>query len=170
MNGELDVPLMQHLEQKFEKSRFVRVDSDVIENLILKKDREQLNLSEEEKESLKKLFSEQLPAMDKVRFELQLDALGENSLPIVLTQNEFMRRMQDMSGLQPGLSFYADMPVSYSMVLNTEHKLIKELIGKELDEKNKNTVNQLIDLALLSNGMLKGESLIKFIKRSCELI
>jgi molecular chaperone HtpG len=138
--------------------------------LILKKDREQLNLSEEEKESLKKLFSEQLPAMDKVRFELQLDALGENSLPIVLTQNEFMRRMQDMSGLQPGLSFYADMPVSYSMVLNTEHKLIKELIGKELDEKNKNTVNQLIDLALLSNGMLKGESLIKFIKRSCELI
>ncbi len=81
-----------------------------------------------------------------------------------------MRRMQDMSGLQPGLSFYADMPVSYSMVLNTEHKLIKELIGKELDEKNKNTVNQLIDLALLSNGMLKGESLIKFIKRSCELI
>ncbi len=170
MNGELDVPLMQHLEQKFEKSRFVRVDSDVIENLIQKKDREQLNLSEEEKESLKKLFSEQLPAMDKVRFELQLDALGENSLPIVLTQNEFMRRMQDMSGLQPGLSFYADMPVSYSMVLNTEHKLIKELIGKELDEKNKNTVNQLIDLALLSNGMLKGESLIKFIKRSCELI
>jgi molecular chaperone HtpG len=107
MNGELDIPLMQHLEQKFEKSRFVRVDSDVIENLIRKKDKEQLKLSQEEQESLKKLFNEQLPVMDKVRFELQLDSLGENSLPVVLTQNEFMRRMQDMSGLQPGMSFYA---------------------------------------------------------------
>ncbi|MFA6589729.1 MAG: molecular chaperone HtpG, partial [Bacteroidales bacterium] len=135
-----------------------------------KKEKEQLKLSEEEQESLKKMFTGHLPVMDKVRFELQLDALGESSLPIVLTQNEFMRRMQDMSNLQPGMSFYGDMPVSYSMVLNTEHKLIKDLIGKELDEKNISTVNQLIDLALLSNGMLKGESLTKFVKRSCELI
>ncbi len=169
-NGELDVPLMQHLEQKFENSRFVRVDSDVLENLIRKKDKEELKLSEEEQTNLKKLFQEQLPEIEKVRFDLQLDALGESNLPIMLTQNEFMRRMQDMSNLQAGMSFYGDLPTSYSMVINTEHKLIKTLIGKDLDENNKNTINQLIDLALLSKGMLKGEPLIKFIKRSCELI
>ena len=165
MDGELDVPFIQQVEAKSEKTRFVRVDSDVIENLIPKADKASVSLSEDEQKALKDLFSKQLPEMEKMRFDVQIEALGEDSLPIVLTQNEFMRRMQEMAKLQPGMSFYGEMPASFAMVLNADHRLVKELVGAQSEDK----VKQLIDLSLLSNGLLKGEALNKFIRRSYDL-
>lgn len=168
MDGELDVPFIQQVEAKSEKTRFVRVDSDIIENLIPKEDKASVSLSEDEQKQLKGVFEKLLPQMDKTRFDVQLEALGQDSLPIVLTQNEFMRRMQDMSRLQPGMSFYGEMPAAYSFVLNADHRLIKDLVGKE-DEASEAKVKQLIDLSLLSNGLLKGEALNNFIRRSYDL-
>ena len=168
MDGELDVPFIQQVEAKSEKTRFVRVDSDIIENLIPKEDKANVSLSEDEQKQLKGVFEKLLPQMDKTRFDVQLEALGQDSLPIVLTQNEFMRRMQDMSKLQPGMSFYGEMPAAYSFVLNADHRLIKDLVGKE-DEAAEAKVKQLIDLSLLSNGLLKGEALNNFIRRSYDL-
>lgn len=168
MDGELDVPFIQQVEAKSEKTRFVRVDSDIIENLIPKEDKASVSLSEDEQKQLKDVFEKLLPQMDKTRFDVQLEALGQDSLPIVLTQNEFMRRMQDMSKLQPGMSFYGEMPAAYSFVLNADHRLIKDLVGKE-DEASEAKVKQLIDLSLLSNGLLKGEALNNFIRRSYDL-
>ena len=168
MDGELDVPFIQQVEAKSEKTRFVRVDSDVIENLIPKADKASVSLSEDEQKALKDLFSKQLPEMDKMRFDVQIEALGEDSLPIVLTQNEFMRRMQEMAKLQPGMSFYGEMPASFAMVLNADHRLVKELVGVQ-SEESEDKVKQLIDLSLLSNGLLKGEALNKFIRRSYDL-
>lgn len=168
MDGELDVPFIQQVEAKSEKTRFVRVDSDIIENLIPKEDKASVSLSEDEQKQLKGVFEKLLPQMDKTRFDVQLEALGQDSLPIVLTQNEFMRRMQDMSKLQPGMSFYGEMPAAYSFVLNADHRLIKDLVGKE-DEASEAKVKQLIDLSLLSNGLLKGEALNNFIRRSYDL-
>lgn len=168
MDGELDVPFIQQVEAKSEKTRFVRVDSDIIENLIPKADKASVSLSEDEQKQLKGVFEKLLPQMDKTRFDVQLEALGQESLPIVLTQNEFMRRMQDMSKLQPGMSFYGEMPAAYSFVLNADHRLIKDLVGKE-DEAAEAKVKQLIDLSLLSNGLLKGEALNNFIRRSYDL-
>lgn len=168
MDGELDVPFIQQVEAKSEKTRFVRVDSDIIENLIPKEDKASISLSEDEQKQLKGVFEKLLPQMDKTRFDVQLEALGQDSLPIVLTQNEFMRRMQDMSKLQPGMSFYGEMPAAYSFVLNADHRLIKDLVGKE-DEASEAKVKQLIDLSLLSNGLLKGEALNNFIRRSYDL-
>ena len=168
MDGELDVPFIQQVEAKSEKTRFVRVDSDIIENLIPKEDKASVSLSEDEQKQLKGVFEKLLPQMDKTRFDVQLEALGQESLPIVLTQNEFMRRMQDMSKLQPGMSFYGEMPAAYSFVLNADHRLIKDLVGKE-DEASEAKVKQLIDLSLLSNGLLKGEALNNLIRRSYDL-
>ena len=168
MDGELDVPFIQQVEAKSEKTRFVRVDSDIIENLIPKEDKASVSLSEDEQKQLKGVFEKLLPQMDKTRFDVQLEALGQESLPIVLTQNEFMRRMQDMSKLQPGMSFYGEMRAAYSFVLNADHRLIKDLVGKE-DEASEAKVKQLIDLSLLSNGLLKGEALNNFIRRSYDL-
>ena len=168
MDGELDVPFIQQVEAKSEKTRFVRVDSDVIENLIPKADKASVSLSEDEQKALKDLFSKQLPEMEKMRFDVQIEALGEDSLPIVLTQNEFMRRMQEMAKLQPGMSFYGEMPASFAMVLNADHRLVKELVGAQ-SEESEDKVKQLIDLSLLSNGLLKGEALNKFIRRSYDL-
>ena len=168
MDGELDVPFIQQVEAKSEKTRFVRVDSDVIENLIPKADKASVSLSEDEQKALKDLFSKQLPEMEKMHFDVQIEALGEDSLPIILTQNEFMRRMQEMAKLQPGMSFYGEMPVSFAMVLNADHRLVKELVGVQ-SEESEDKVKQLIDLSLLSNGLLKGEALNKFIRRSYDL-
>lgn len=170
MGGDLDVPFMQHLEGKFEKTRFVRVDSDIIDNLIPKKDKEKIALSEEEQTNLKKLFTDNLPSLDKVKFDIQLDALGENQMPIILTQNEFMRRMKDMSSLQAGMSFYGEMPESFNMTVNTDNKLVKQVMSADATENNDQIIHQMIDLALLTNGMLKGESLVNFVKRSYDLI
>jgi len=170
LDGQLDVHMVGKLEQAFEKTRFVRVDSDVVDNLIQKSDKPALELSEEQQEALKKLFGDNLPTVEKTTFQVQLDRLGESAAPVILTQNEFMRRMQDMAAMNPGMGFYGEMPNSYAMVLNTDHPLVKNLIGKEQTDEDAASIKQLMDLALLSNGLLKGEALTQFVKRSYGLI
>lgn len=178
-DGQLDVHMAGFLEQKFEKSRFVRVDSDTIDNLIQKEDLKEVKLSDKEKENLSEVFKSQLPNIDKTEFVVDYKALSETSQPLQITQNEFMRRMKEMSAMQAGMSFYGDMPNSYNLVLNVEHPLIKKIVadveGKEKEEidayaKDNSKVRQLIDLALLSNGMLKGEALNNFIKRNMDSV
>jgi len=169
MDGQLDVHFVGKLEQLFEKTRFVRVDSDVIDNLIVKKEKEALTLTDEQQENLKKVFTDQLPTIEKTEFKLQLEDLGENSLPVVITLNEFMRRMQEMSAMNPGMNFYGEMPTSYTMVINAAHPLVKKFIDAKEENQN-DKAKQLIDLALLSNGLLKGEALTNFVKRSIDLI
>lgn len=234
MDGQLDAAMLGLLEQKLEKSRFTRVDSDVVEHLIAKADSVDAALEADKKELIETVFSSQMPSIDKVEFHVEAQGLGETSDPIVLTQSEYMRRMKDMSRLQPGMSFYGEMPDMLNVVVNTDHKLVKDILSKtdsataealkpvngelaglnarhdslnaqtkdkkwdEVDqsvkddlsatekkieeEKGKKTsiiaesakdnavVHQLIDLALLQNGMLRGESLARFVKRSIELI
>jgi len=234
MDGQLDVHVIGQLEQKFEKTRFVRVDSDTIDNIIRKEDNNKVTLNEDQKNALQEIFKSSMPKMEKVDFIVAFEALGENANPVMLTQSEYMRRMREMSAMQPGMSFYGEMPDSYSLVLNTDHELIKKVLedeekacseklnpilqdlkgwktrqsdlreaqsskkaeeiteqekedlantDKKVDELNKQQktilaeyaptnklINQLIDLALLSNGMLKGEALSNFIKRSVQLI
>ena len=234
MNGQLDVHAIGQLEQKFEKSRFTRVDGDTIDNLIRKADANQVVLDEEQKNALREVFKSQLPKVEKAEFYVTFEALGETANPVILTQSEYMRRMREMSAMQPGMSFYGEMPDSFNFVLNTDHALVKKVLADEetacaeslkpiladikgwearqadlresqskkkeeeitaeekedmtntnhkLDElrgqrdqiladyaKGNNLVSQLIDLALLGNGMLKGEALSRFIKRSVEMI
>ena len=234
LDGQLDVPTIQTLEQKFEKSRFTRVDSDIIDRLIVKEDQKKSDLTEAESDNLSAVFRTQLPKIDKTEFMVQVDALGSEARPVVITQNEYMRRMKDMSKFQAGMGFYGQMPDSFNLVLNSDHPLVKkvldesktateealkpieaELKGQEARlaairaaqdkkkwdeitqeekdqkaeaekavqaEKDKKTaviadyakgnsiVHQLIDLALLQNGMLKGEALDRFLKRSVDLI
>jgi len=234
LDGQLDVPTIQTLEQKLEKSRFTRVDSDIIDRLIVKSDAPKSNLSEDETDNLSAVFRTQLPKIDKAEFMVQVDSLGSETRPVVITQNEYMRRMKDMSKFQAGMGFYGQMPDSYNLVLNADHPLVKkvleestaateealkpivsELKGQEArlaairqqqdkkkwDEltqedkdlkaeaekavqeqkdkkqaviadyaKGNSIVHQLIDLALLQNGMLKGEALDRFLQRSVELI
>ncbi len=234
LDGQLDVPVISMLEQKFEKSRFTRVDSDIIDRLIVKDDIKKNELDEEESDNLSSVFRSQIPAIDKVDFYVEVQSLGEKASPVTITQSEYMRRMKDMSRYQAGMSFYAQMPDSYSLVLNSDHALIKKVLedckagtadalkpivseikgqearlaalrqsqnGKKPEEisqeekddlqntekavneqrdkkkaviadyaKGNSIVHQLIDLALLQNGMLKGASLDAFLKRSIELI
>ena len=234
LDGQLDVPTIQTLEQKFEKSHFTRVDADIIERLIQKDDAPKAQLSEEQSDNLSAVFRTQLPKIDHTEFMVQVDSLGTEARPVIITQNEYMRRMKDMSKFQPGMSFYGQMPDSFNIVLNADHPLVKkvldeseaataealkpieaELKGQEArlaairavqdkkkydeltqedkdqkaeaekavqEQKDKKTaviadyaaknsvVHQLIDLALLQNGMLKGEALDRFLKRSVDLI
>ena len=234
MNGQLDVHAIGQLEQKNEKTRFVRVESDTIDKLIAKEEANQVDLSEEQRDALQEVFKSQMPKLEKAEFMVTLEALGENTNPVVLTQSEYMRRMREMSAMQPGMAFYGELPDSYNLVVNTDHALVKEILSdeesacneklqpiladmkgwkarqsdlreaqnkkkeEEITEAEKedmtNTnkkiadlredinkilseyaasnkkVSQLIDLALLSNGMLKGEALSNFIKRSVQLI
>lgn len=234
LDGQLDVPAIQMLESKFEKSHFVRVDSDVIDRLILKDQTLEDNFTQEQRDNLSQAFRSQLPTLDKVMFDVEVRALGEESLPIVITQSEYMRRMKDMSKYQQGMGFYAQMPDSYQMVVNSNHPLIQQVLSVETDAteeslkpvrselkgqearlaalhqsqkdkkpeeisqeekddltntekaiseqkdklnaiiadfaKDNKTVHQLIDLALLQNGMLKGAALDQFLKRSVEMI
>ena len=199
-NGELDVHTMSQSEQKSEKLRFVRVDSDTIENLIKKEDAAKDNYSNEQKEGLRKAVETLLPESEKLKYYVSCEAASSDALPVFLTQNEFMRRMKEMSAHQQGMSFYGQMPDSYNLVLNTAHPLIQELIGKmtseevskevekkaekEGEEPTKETVietvyslkgederlKQLVDIALLASGQLKGEALAKFVNRSVELL
>jgi molecular chaperone HtpG len=168
MDGQLDVHLIGLLEQKLEKNRFVRVDSDVIDKLIPQTETKEITLSEEEKTALTETFKAAIPAIDKTEFLVTFEQLGENATPVAITQGEFMRRMQEMSAMQQGFNFYGELPDSYNLVLNMDHPLVKKV--QENKEMNGQTVNQLVDLALLSNGLLKGEALNKFIKRSLENI
>lgn len=234
LDGQLDVPAIQMLEQKLEKSRFTRVDSDIIDRLIAKDDAPKTNLSDDDSANLSQVFKSQMPKLDKTEFMVEVQSLGENQRPVVVTQNEWMRRMKEMSRFQQGMNFYAQMPDSLNLVLNGDHPLVKrvlddckqqteealkpidsELKGQEArlaairqqqdkkkadeltqddkdmkadcekaveEQKQKkqqvltdyaaknDIVHQLIDLALLQNGMLKGEALDKFLKRSVDLI
>ncbi len=196
MDGELDVHCMSQAEQKAEdnKLRFVRIDSDTIENLIKKEDQAKDTYSAEQKEGLRKAFENLLPsAEDKLRYTVTCEAAAADALPVFLTQNEFMRRMKEMSAHQQGMSFYGQMPDSYNLVVNTAHPLIQELAAKESSEQvneevekdgKKETevktvyklegedekIKQLIDIALLASGQLKGEALAKFVNRSVDLL
>ena len=209
MDGELDVHIMSQAEQKGmekeknseDKLRFVRIDSDTIENLIRKEENTKDNYSDEQKEGLRKAFENLLPSSeDKLRYFVTCEAASADALPVFLTQNEFMRRMKEMSAHQQGMSFYGNMPDQYNLVLNTAHPLIQELVGKQTSEEvqeeevekkgegdapstketviktvytldgEDNRIKQLIDIALLASGQLKGEALAKFVNRSVELL
>lgn len=233
-DGQLEVPMINLLEQKFEKSRFSRVDGDIIDRLIVKEDANKTKMEQADRDNLSELFRSQMPKMDKANFNVEVESLGENASPVIITQSEYMRRMKEMSQFQPGMSFYGQMPDSYTVVLNADHHLVKnvfdnaneatadslkpvdselkglearlaalrqsqdkkkpeEISQEEKDDvqktekaaneqrdkrngiladyaKGNGIVHQLIDLALLQNGMLKGEALDKFLKRSVELI
>ena len=206
MNGELDVHAMSQLEQKNMPEgdakgslRFVRVDSDIIENLIRKEDAATDSYSDEQKEGLRKAFEALLPKADKLNYYVSFEAAAPDALPVFLTQNEFMRRMKEMSAHQQGMSFYGQMPDQYNLVINTSHPLIQDLFAKETSEQvqeevpaksdssdapktetviktvytlkeNDERLKQLIDIALLASGRLSGESLAKFVNRSVELL
>ncbi len=166
MDGQLDPAMCNLFEEKFEKSRFTRVDSDVVDKLIMKSDEKKEELPEDDKKALTETFKNALPKLDKIEFNVEPQALGETAAPVIMTQSEYMRRMKDMSRLQPGMAFYGEMPTMLNMVLNTDHPLIKSSIKEAKPE----VVSQLIDLALLQNGLLRGEALTKFVKRSIDLI
>lgn len=234
LDGQLDVPMISMLEQKFEKSRFTRVDSDTTDRLIIKEDNKDNELDSDSNDNLSQVFRSQMPKLEKTEFNIEVQSLGEESLPVLITQSEYMRRMKDISQYQAGMAFYAQMPDSYTIVLNSDHKLIKsiledenakcaeqlkpiegeikglearlaalrqtqnskkpeEVTQEEKDDmsntlksvneqrdkkkqiiadyaKDNKIVHQLIDLALLQNGMLKGAALNSFLKRSVDLI
>ena len=233
-SGQLDVPLLSMLEQKQEKTRYVRVDSDIVDRIIQKEDAPKNNLSVEETDNLSEAFRSQIPAIEKADFTVDVQSLGESFQPVLVTQNEYMRRMKEMSQFQQGMGFYAQLPDSYNLVLNADHPLVKKVLddvtantaeelkpiaselkgqearlaalhqsqdGKKAEEltqeekddmqntqktvselqdkkkaivaayaKGNDIVHQLIDLALLQNGMLQGAALDKFLKRSISLI
>lgn len=234
MDGQLDTPMLSMLERKFDKSRFTRVDADIIDRLIVKENADKSELDKEKSDNLSAIFTQQMPKTDKTEFMVEAQAMGENSMPVTITQSEYMRRMKDMAQIQPGMSFYGEMPDMYTLVLNTDHQLIKEVMAdsekataeqlkpieaeikglrareaalqqqqngkkpEEIDQSEKDElekcrndisseeqkkkdvlanygkenskIHQLIDLALLQNGMLKGEALSNFVKRSIDLI
>ena len=208
MDGELDVHAMSQFEQKNEKLRFVRIDSDIIENLIKKEDTAKDTYSDEQKEGLRKAFEAILPADKKLNYYVSFEAAAADALPVFLTQNEFMRRMKEMSAHQQGMSFYGQMPDQYNLVLNTSHPQIQALFdqmtseeveeavekpkaadaqtsdsaptSEAVQETVKKTVytlsgedeklHQLLDIALLASGLLKGEALAKFVNRSVSLL
>ena len=234
LDGQLDVPAASMFEQKLEKSRFMRVDSDIIDRLIVKDDIRKSELDADQADNLSAAFRSQLPKLDKAEFSVEVQALGENAQPVMITQSEYMRRMKDISRYQSGMSFYAQMPDSYSLVLNSDHALIKAILddcqakcgdelkpvtaeikgqqarlsalrqsqgkkkpeevtqeekddlaatekalGEQRDKKQQiitgyakdnKVLHQLIDLALLQNGMLKGSALDAFVKRSVAMI
>ena len=129
MDGQLDVALISLLERKFEKSRFTRVDSDIIENIIVKEEQKFSALGEKERDVLTGIFKEQMPKMDKKEFHVQAQAMGENGSPVMITQAEYMRRMKEMAAIQPGMSFYGDMPDMYTVLINEEHPIVKRLLA-----------------------------------------
>ncbi|KAA6342491.1 Chaperone protein HtpG [termite gut metagenome] len=134
MDGQLDIALISTLEQKFEKSRFTRVDSDVVDNLIVKEDKKDKTLENSKEEALSSAFKSQLPQMEKVEFTVLTQAMGENSSPVMITQSEYMRRMKDMANIQTGMNFYGDFPDMMNFVLNSDHKLIKDILADEEKE------------------------------------
>lgn len=234
LDGQLDNPMVSMIEQKLEKTRFSRVDADIVDRLIQKDDKKESELAKDEKDNLEQTFRSQLPKMEKTEFYVDVQALGDQTLPVLITQSEYMRRMKEASKFQAGMAFYAQMPDAFNLVLNSDHPLIKQVLedgktacatelqpveselkglearlaalhqsqnGKKQEEISqeekddvKNTesaleeqrtkknniiatyaagnkvVHQLIDLALLQNGMLKGAALDSFLKRSVDLI
>lgn len=233
-DGDLDVPCVSMFEQKFEKCRFARVDADIVERLIQKDEQPQNELTADESANLSAVFKSQMPKIEKAEFMVEVQSLGADNMPIIITQSEYMRRMKEMSRFQQGMSFYGEMPDTFNLVLNSDHELVKKVLAdtaetteealkpivselrglkaretalqqaqkdKKWDEitqaekddlndtrekvkaeedkrvaviadfaKNNKVVHQLIDLALLQNGMLKGAALNEFLKRSVDLI
>ena len=233
-DGQLDTPTVGLFEQKFEKSRFTRVDGDIIDRLIPKEDAKKIDMSDEDSANLSAIFNSQMPQIEKAHFNVEVQALGAEQMPAVFTQSEYMRRMKDMSRYQSGMAFYGQMPDTYTLVLNSDNEIVKSILTdanasttealkpilaeirslkaqeqvlenekkdkkpeditdeekKQLDDTRKSIseqetkksevissyatgndkVHQIIDLALLQNGMLKGEALDKFLKRSASLL
>ena len=168
MDSVLNSHYINLLEQKIEKTRFVRVDSDTIEKLIAHDDSIPEKLSQEEKDKLKPIIEGEI---DKQRFNVMLESMESDDQPMVITQNEFMRRYKEMSQTSGGgMGFYGEMPDNYNLVVNINHPLIGQILKEEDGDKQKQLVHQLTDLAMLSNGLLKGEALTQFIKRSVEMI
>lgn len=177
LDGQLDVHWIGMLEQKLEKSRFVRVDSDTLDNIIVKEEAAKVDLSDEQKEKLREVVQSQLPQMDKTEFVFEYKSLGANAKPMQITSNEFSRRMKEMANMQPGMAFYGEMPDTYQVTLNTQHPIIEKMIAdtKPMEKEkiseyaSQNTIfRQIADLALLAKGMLKGEALSQFINRNYE--
>ena len=165
---------MEVLEQKLEKTRFVRVDSDVVDRLIQKEDAKKADLTEEQTKTLSEALKNMMPKMENVDFAVEFQPMSDEQTPLIITQNEWMRRMKDMSKFQSGMGFYGQMPDSYTVVVNTENTLMKGWMA-EIEEKvetpaNNDKLSQVIDLALLQNNLLKGAQLEKFIKRSLEML
>lgn len=179
MDGQLDVHWLGLLEQKLEKTRFVRVDSDTVEHIIEKDEKTAVELSDKEKENLTEAIQSQLPNIEKTEFNVDFKSLGKTTRPVQITQNEFSRRMKEMSAMQPGMAFYGEMPDMFQVIVNMDHPIAQQLLGEVKDKSKEETtalaaennrLKQVIDLALLSNGMLRGEALSNFIKRSVELL
>ncbi len=168
MDGILDSHFIQMLEQKFTDSRFARIDSDTIDKLIPKDEVVPSKLSEDECKKVKEMVE---MIFDKEKFSVQTESMEQDVQPFTITQNEFMRRMKEMSEMGGGMaSFYGDMPEHYNVVVNTNHEIISQILNEQDTEKRVNTLNQLKDLALLQQGLLKGEALDCFIKRSVQII
>ena len=168
MDGILDSHFIQMLEQKFTDSRFARIDSDTIDKLIPKDEVVPSKLNEDECKKLKEMVE---MIFDKEKFSVQTESMEQDVQPFTITQNEFMRRMKEMSEMGGGMaSFYGDMPEHYNVVVNTNHEIISQILNEQDTEKRVNTLNQLKDLALLQQGLLKGEALDCFIKRSVQII
>lgn len=231
MDGQLDSHFIQMLESKLEKSRFVRVDSDIVERLIPKEDAKNTDLTAMQRNMLTTIFHSQVPSLEKAEFIVSFEALNEDANPVLITQNEYMRRMKEMAAMQPGMNFYGELPDSYNLIVNTESPVVKKIIaeadadvaakvspeaekidadnariteirnsaadGKLTDEQQgqvtsleqqveharkeqtrilsdyaatRPLVKQVIDLALLANGLLKGRELSEFITRSVKLL
>jgi molecular chaperone HtpG len=129
LDGQLDTPVAQMLEQKLEKTRFTRVDGDIIDRLIVKEDIRKTELTKEQTDNLSQVFSSQMPKLEKVDFHIEVQSLGEEAQPVLITQSEYMRRMKDMSKYQSGMGFYANMPDMYTLVLNADHPLVKRVLN-----------------------------------------
>jgi molecular chaperone HtpG len=234
LDGQLDAPLVGLLEQKFEKSRFTRVDTDVIDRLIAKENNAENALTPQETERLAMVFKAEMPHTEKTEFQVEVQSMGESALPVIITQSEYMRRMKEMSRIQPGMTFYGEMPDMYNFIVNADHPVVKAILAdanaqlnntlapveaelkglearhtalesafkdKKEEEisaddremlkqcndsiseqkqkekeifsayaKGNRTISQLLDIALLQNGQLKGAALDKFIKRSIDMI
>lgn len=180
MDGELDAAMLGLFEQKIEKSRFLRVDSDSIDRLINKSEYKNEDKDEKDKtpEPICQVFKNSLPTLDKTEFNVETRTLGAEASPVMITQSEYMRRMKDMARFQQGMAFYGDMPDMFNLVLNIDHPLVQQIVDALPEKKDEEAlkdydnplISQLIDLALLQNGMLKGEPLNNFIKRSIDLI
>ena len=234
LDGQLDAPLVGLLEQKFEKSRFTRVDADVIDRLIAKENNAENALTPQETERLAMVFKAEMPHTEKTEYQVEVQSMGENALPVIITQSEYIRRMKEMSRIQPGMAFYGEMPDMYNFIVNADHPVVKAILADANDQlkntlapveaelkglearhtalesafkdkkeeeisaddremlkqcndsiseqkqkekeifstyaKGNRTISQLLDIALLQNGQLKGAALDKFIKRSIDMI
>jgi len=168
MDCHLDCHFVQLLENKIENSRFARVDSDTVDNLIIKEDKSKPELSDEQREEISTLFKSALPT--DAEFSIQPENLGEHAAPIIITQSEFMRRYREMSALGGGMNFYGEMPQMYNVVVNMENPLVTKIISDKEAQGSQDLLKQITDLALLANGMLKGKDLSDFIARSAKVV